>query len=224
MKDTRLRTVRQRVWYFLIILAIVLFACFVWKINQTEKTQLAVRSGQTFEKAKVVEILQDNLQADGSRVGEQKVCVQMKTGVRKGEMLDITSSSGFLFGAPCTVGMKVIVMQSVAGSTTIASVYAQDREWVVYAFAGCPISELDACKADIGSGINTHIQDKVLPNNLDKLIKPQNTMESRSQLGQPQVPENINMEPIQQQDTQPYDANCQFGNCFNRTNAGESKN
>ena len=31
-------------------------------------------------------------------------------------------------------------------------------------------------------------------------------------------------EPIQQQDTQPYDANCQFGNCFNRTNAGESKN
>ena len=136
MKDTRLRTVRQRVWYFLIILAIVLFACFVWKINQTEKTQLAVRSGQTFEKAKVVEILQDNLQADGSRVGEQKVRVQMKTGVRKGEMLDITSSSGFLFGAPCTVGMKVIVMQSVAGSTTIASVYAQDREWVVYAFAG----------------------------------------------------------------------------------------
>ena len=59
---------------------------------------------------------------------------------------------------------------------------------------------------------------------MDKLIKPQNTMESRSQLGQPQVPENINMEPIQQQDTQPYDANCQFGNCFNRTNAGESKN
>lgn len=95
---------------------------------------------------------------------------------------------------------------------------------LVYAFAGCPISELDACKADIGSGINTHIQDKVLPNNLNKLIKPQNTMESRSQLGQPQVPENINMEPIQQQNTQPYDANCQFGNCFNRTNAGESKN
>ena len=92
------------------------------------------------------------------------------------------------------------------------------------AFAACPISEIGACKADIGSGINTRIQDKVLPNNLDKIIKPQNTMDSRSQLGQPQVPENINMEPIQQQDTQPYDANCQFGNCFNRTNAGESKN
>ncbi len=135
-KNTRPCTKKQKVWYFLIVLAIVLFAGFVWKINQTEKTQLAVRTGQTFEKATVVEILQDNLQADGSRVGEQKVRVHMLTGVRKGEELDITSSAGFLFGAPCTVGMKVIVMQSVAGSTTIASVYSQDREWVVYAFAG----------------------------------------------------------------------------------------
>ena len=135
-KNTRPCTKKQKVWYFLIVLAIVLFAGFVWKINQTEKTQLAVRTGQTFEKATVVEILQDNLQADGSRVGEQKVRVRMLTGVRKGEELDITSSAGFLFGAPCTVGMKVIVMQSVAGSTTIASVYSQDREWVVYAFAG----------------------------------------------------------------------------------------
>ncbi len=135
-KNTRPCTKKQKVWYFLIVLAIVLFAGFVWKINQTEKTQLAVRTGQTFEKATVVEILQDNLQADGSRVGEQKVRVHMLTGMRKGEELDITSSAGFLFGAPCTVGMKVIVMQSVAGSTTIASVYSQDREWVVYAFAG----------------------------------------------------------------------------------------
>ena len=135
-KNTRPCTKKQKVWYFLILLAIVLFEGFVWKINQTEKTQLAVRTGQTFEKATVVEILQDNLQADGSRVGEQKVRVRMLTGVRKGEELDITSSAGFLFGAPCTVGMKVIVMQSVAGSTTIASVYSQDREWVVYAFAG----------------------------------------------------------------------------------------
>ena len=59
----------------------------------------------------------------------------MLTGARKGEKLDVTSSSGYLFGAACTVGMKVIVMQSVAGETTIASVYSQDREWVIYIFA-----------------------------------------------------------------------------------------
>ena len=56
----------------------------------------------------------------------------MLTGVRKGEELDITSSSGYLFGAACKPGMKVIVMQSVAGDSTVASVYTQDREGVIY--------------------------------------------------------------------------------------------
>ena len=56
----------------------------------------------------------------------------MLTGVRKGEELDITSSSGYLFGAACKPGMKVIVMQSVAGDSTVASVYTQDRESVIY--------------------------------------------------------------------------------------------
>ncbi|MFQ9916361.1 MAG: hypothetical protein ACLRWQ_08160 [Flavonifractor plautii] len=31
--------------------------------------------------------------------------------------------------------MKVVVMQSVAGDSTITSIYSQDREWVIYAFA-----------------------------------------------------------------------------------------
>ena len=31
--------------------------------------------------------------------------------------------------------MKVIVMQSVAGDSTVASVYTQDRESVIYIFA-----------------------------------------------------------------------------------------
>ena len=121
--------------YLIYILFVCVFAVFVFKLNQTEKTELVVRTGQTFEKAKVTEILQDNLASNGTRVGEQKVRVKMLTGARKGEGLDITSSSGYLFGAACKVGMKVIVMQSVAGETTIASVYSQDREWVIYIFA-----------------------------------------------------------------------------------------
>ena len=59
----------------------------------------------------------------------------MTTGVRAGQELETTSASGFLFGAGCTVGMKVVVMQSVAGDSTITSIYSQDREWVIYAFA-----------------------------------------------------------------------------------------
>ena len=115
----------------ILILICILFAVFTVKINQVEKTELVSREGQTFEKATVVEVLQDNLQADGTRVGEQRVVVRMDSG----EELTVTSSSGYLFGAGCTPGMHVIVMQSVAGESVIASVYSQDREWVIYLFA-----------------------------------------------------------------------------------------
>ena len=134
-KFTGLLTRKKAVRYLIYFLLVCVFAVFVIRLNQVEKTELVVRTGQTFEKAKVVKILQDNLEENGTRVGEQKVRVRMLTGVRKGEELDITSSSGYLFGAACKPGMKVIVMQSVAGDSTVASVYTQDREGVIYIFA-----------------------------------------------------------------------------------------
>lgn len=130
-----LRFSQKAVWRCILGLIIVIFGIFVYFLNQVDKIELVVRTGQTFEKAEVTEILQDNLEENGTRVGEQRVRVHMLTGVRKGEDLEITSSSGYLFGAGSKVGMKVIVMQSVAGETTIASVYTQDREWVIYIFA-----------------------------------------------------------------------------------------
>lgn len=91
-------------------------------------------------------------------------------------------------------------------------------------FSACKIENLGTCKADIGDGINTSLQDRIMPNNLEKIKQPHNSFENRTQLGQPQIPANINMEPIQEENTQPYNANCQFGNCFNRQNAGENSN
>lgn len=126
---------KKVVRYLIYLLFVCVFGVFVFKLNQVEKTELVVRTGQTFEKAEVTQILEDNLDSNGTRVGEQKVRVKMLTGTRKGKELDITSSSGYLFGAACKAGMKVIVMQSIAGETTIASVYSQDREWVIYIFA-----------------------------------------------------------------------------------------
>ena len=134
-KFTGLLIRKKAVRYLIYFLFVCVFAVFVIKLNQVEKTELVVRTGQTFEKAKVVKILQDNLEENGTRVGEQKVRVRMLTGVRKGEELDVTSSSGYLFGAACKPGMKVIVMQSVAGDSTVSSVYTQDREGVIYIFA-----------------------------------------------------------------------------------------
>ena len=112
------------------------FLAFVLWLNGVDKIPLVSRVGQTFEKGVVTAILQDNLQPDGTRMGEQKVLVEMTTGVRAGQELETTSSSGYLFGAGCTVGMKVVVIQSVAGDSTITAVYSVDRGGVLLLFAG----------------------------------------------------------------------------------------
>lgn len=116
----------------LVTAALVILA---YKLNTMEKTELITRTGNTYEKGVVKEILKDNLKADGTREGEQRVTVLMTTGVRKGQVIEMTSSSGFLFGAPCVPGMKVIVVQSVAGDSTVSSVYARDRGGIIAVFA-----------------------------------------------------------------------------------------
>lgn len=114
---------------------IIGFIIFVIQLNRIDKIQLISRQGQTFEKAQVVRILSDNMQEDGTRVGQQNVVVRMLSGSHKGEDLQTTSSAGFLFGAACRPGMRVIVMQSVSGNAVVTSVYAQDRSMAIYFFA-----------------------------------------------------------------------------------------
>ena len=68
-----LPTKRTVVRYLILLVLACLFTVFVMKLNDVEKTELVVRDGQTFEKAEVMEILQDNMQDNGTRVGEQRV-------------------------------------------------------------------------------------------------------------------------------------------------------
>ena len=114
---------------------IIGFVIFVIQLNRIDKIQLISRQGQTFEKAQVIRILSDNMQEDGTRVGQQSVMVRMLSGSHKGEEIQTTSSAGFLFGAACRPGMHVIVMQSVSGDAVVTSVYAQDRSMAIYFFA-----------------------------------------------------------------------------------------
>lgn len=119
------------------------FAAFTIYLNiSTKRIHLIERRGQTFEKGVVEKVLEDNIQEDGTRVGQQTVLVRLLTGTHAGETLETTSSAGFLFGAACKVGMKVVVMQSVAGSTVITTVYAQNREGVIYVFGALYIALL----------------------------------------------------------------------------------
>lgn len=138
-KNVKTKAKQWRAWLVrwgipaVLLLAVILFTI---RLNQVEKVELVSREGQTFEKGVVTKVLENNIQEDGTRVGEQRVVVRMTTGVRKGQELETTSSAGYLFGAACEPGMHVIVMQSVAGDSTITSVYAQDREVVIYLFGG----------------------------------------------------------------------------------------
>ena len=84
---------------------IIGFVIFVIQLNRIDKIQLISRQGQTFEKAQVIRILSDNMQEDGTRVGQQSVMVRMLSGSHKGEEIQTTSSAGFLFGAACRPGM-----------------------------------------------------------------------------------------------------------------------
>ena len=130
---TKLKTFTRRWWLMVVVL--VLTTILAVALQNVKKTELINRTGQTFEKGVVVNVLRDNLQPDGTRVGDQLVEVEMTSGVRKGQTIQMTSSSGYLFGAACTEGLHVIVMQSVAGETTVSSVYSQDRGGILILFA-----------------------------------------------------------------------------------------
>ena len=120
--------------YAVMTVIMLIMALAVIKVNQVNKTQLVNCTGQTFETGKVIRILEDNIQKDGMRVGQQSVVVKMTSGVKKGQELTTTSSAGYLFGAACKVGMRVVVLQSVAGDSVITSVYSMDRKEVIIGF------------------------------------------------------------------------------------------
>lgn len=117
-----------------IALLAVGFFIFLYFINQVQKPELVTSVGRTFERARVVEVVKDNIQEDGRRYGEQQVRLLMLTGPKKGQTVDATSAAGYLFGAGCKPGMKVIAIQSVSGDISVTSVYNTDREGVIYAF------------------------------------------------------------------------------------------
>lgn len=89
-----------------------------------------------------------------------------------------------------------------------------------YRLSACPINSPGACKADISTGTGG-LKNKIMPNNLENLTRPNSTMEIRQETMQPQIPSTINTESRPQTTQQGYDANCQFGNCLNKTPESE---
>ena len=126
----------KNIWIRGIIIAIILIAgiLFLQSYNQIEKPGLISTEGRSFEKAVVVEVLKDNLQEDGSRVGDQVVLLKMETGPQAGQIVEANSPNGLLFGTVCRPGIDVITISSLVGQLNVTTVYNVDRSMPIYIF------------------------------------------------------------------------------------------
>lgn len=96
--------------YLIPILFLALLGIFLAKWSDVKKVDLVSNKSQEFEKAVVAEVITDNLQEDGSRVGNQEVKVKFLSGKRKGKVVEAVSTNGSLYGATCYKGLKVVTL------------------------------------------------------------------------------------------------------------------
>ena len=120
--------------HFLPILFFLGLGIFLYQWCQVDKVPIVSDDSQEFEKAVVTKIISDNLQEDGSRMGNQEVTVKFLTGKRKGKETDAVSTNGNLYGATCHVGSKVVTLTNQSGEVTVTSVYSLDREPAILGF------------------------------------------------------------------------------------------
>lgn len=141
------------------VVVVVCLAAFIIaadRLRVTDKEPIVTTLGYSYENAKVIEVVEDNLSPDGVRVGYQMLKVQLTSGEYKGEIVNATSAEGNLFGAVCKKGDSVVVHMSVSGDSKNASVYSKDRIVAVAAFVGifllliCVIGGKNGVKSVIG--------------------------------------------------------------------------
>lgn len=141
------------------VVVVVCLAAFIIaadRLRVTDKEPIVTMLGYSYENAKVIEVVEDNLSPDGVRVGYQMLKVQLTSGEYKGEIVNATSAEGNLFGAVCKKGDSVVVHMSVSGDSKNVSVYSKDRIVAVAAFVGifllliCVIGGKNGVKSVIG--------------------------------------------------------------------------
>lgn len=122
-------------WGCLAVAGILFFILF-FSFRGIQKTELMENGGRTFEKAEVLEVMQDNETESGNFVGNQIVELKLLSGEFKGSMVEATSSSSYLFGAHCEKGMKVVAIVNESNGELVASVYSQNRGPVLWILIG----------------------------------------------------------------------------------------
>lgn len=132
---------RRLIQIILTLVAFILFFAIIWWYGRrVEKTPLQSSDGMTFESAEVVEIINGNTGTGENDVsgmaGSQDVRVKIMTGEHKGKIMEAGNLNGYLYGANCKVGTKVIVQLSHYEDTLSANVYGYDRGTQIYVLIG----------------------------------------------------------------------------------------
>ena len=97
-------------WPRRLLAALVVFLLLAGlvQLNNVTKPELVNTDGRVFTKAVVTDILRDNIQENGSRIGDQIVALQLADGEQ------VTANCPF--GTVCEPGMSVVVIASKTGS------------------------------------------------------------------------------------------------------------
>lgn len=116
--------------YFIVIGIILGITVF---FQSVEKKPLLADDNTEYVKAVVTEILNESLQTgtEESYGSSQGVTLIIKSGKHKGETVEAYSLNGYLYGANCTVGTKVIAQISEYDGKITANIYNYDREFEI---------------------------------------------------------------------------------------------
>lgn len=152
-------------------LLVLFFICLWFYWGSVERTPLQSQDNMTFEKARVVEVIDtenstessaEDTNTEGSNnsatvgvAGNQDVTVEITSGEYKGRQVDASNLNGYLYGANCKKGTKVIVQLSAYEDTLTASVYGYDRGIQLYVLIGLFVFML--CVVGGRKGINSAI-------------------------------------------------------------------
>ena len=118
--------------HLIVLLIITIFTVFLFQYNQIEKVNLYNNEGKTYERAEVVNIISDNITDNGNEIGKQTVTLKLLSGKYKGKEVEAVSSSSYLYGVHCVVGMKVIASVSESSDSVYVNVYSYDRSPIIY--------------------------------------------------------------------------------------------
>ncbi len=123
-----LKRIISSIGKYLVVAVITLLVILFYK--SVERKPLLAQDNTEFAKAVVTEVVSEDLQTDADDVvgDSQEVIVRITSGTYKGRVESAYSLNGYLYGANCKVGTRVIVQISPYNDNISVSVYNYDRE------------------------------------------------------------------------------------------------